>query len=132
MNEIYTLKFFIPHWIKIKTKDDKLKELIEIEDHREKQFIVNASRVKGNLIFKTIIDRYIALLESSSLEIDDIFETVYASLSKRIDKENDNKKKAKLQTIQQSVKDFDKTKAIVSNFNTPDEASRKLSAVGLS
>lgn len=28
-------------------------------------------------------------------------------------------------------KDFDKTKAIVSNFNTPDEASRKLSAVGL-
>jgi ABC-type ATPase with predicted acetyltransferase domain len=28
-------------------------------------------------------------------------------------------------------KDFDETKAIVSNFNTPDEASRKLSAVGL-
>ena len=33
---------------------------------------VNPYRVKGNLIFKTIIDRYIALLESSSLEIDDI------------------------------------------------------------
>ena len=68
---------------KIKTKDDKLKELIEIEDHREKQFIVNASRVKGNLIFKTIIDRYIALLESSSLEIDDILIAGYVLFSKR-------------------------------------------------
>ena len=47
---------------KIKTKDDKIKELIEVEDKREKEFIVNASRFKGNLIFKTIIDRYIALL----------------------------------------------------------------------
>ena len=68
---------------KIKTKDDKLKELIEIEDNREKQFIVNASRVKGNLIFKTIIDRYIALLESSSLEIDDILIAGYVLFSKR-------------------------------------------------
>lgn len=68
---------------KIKTKDDKLKELIEIEDHREKQSIVNASRVKGNLIFKTIIDRYIALLESSSLEIDDILMEGYVLFSKR-------------------------------------------------
>ncbi|WP_294387724.1 RNA polymerase recycling motor HelD [uncultured Clostridium sp.] len=68
---------------KIKTKDDKLKELIEIGDHREKQFIVNASRVKGNLIFKTIIDRYIALLESSSLEIDDILISDYVLFSKR-------------------------------------------------
>lgn len=68
---------------KIKTKDDKLKELIEIEDHREKQAIVNASRVKGNLIFKTIIDRYIALLESSSLEIDDILIEGYVLFSKR-------------------------------------------------
>ena len=68
---------------KIKTKDDKLKELIEIDDNREKQFIVNASRVKGNLIFKTIIDRYIALLESSSLEIDDILIAGYVLFSKR-------------------------------------------------
>ena len=42
---------------KIKTKDDKLKELIEIEDNVEKQFIIDSSRVKGNLTFKTIIDR---------------------------------------------------------------------------
>ena len=68
---------------KIKTKDDKLKELIEIEDQKEKQFIVNSSRFKGNLIFKAIIDRYIALLESSSLEIDDILISDYILFSKR-------------------------------------------------
>lgn len=68
---------------KIKTKDDKLKELIEIEDQKEKQFIVNSSRFKGNLIFKDIIDRYIALLESSSLEIDDILISDYILFSKR-------------------------------------------------
>lgn len=68
---------------KIKTKDDKLKELIEIEDKKEKQFIVNSSRFKGNLIFKDIIDRYIALLESSSLEIDDILISDYILFSKR-------------------------------------------------
>ncbi|WP_297711860.1 RNA polymerase recycling motor HelD [Clostridium sp.] len=68
---------------KIKTKDDKIKELIEVEDKREKEFIVNVSRFKGNLIFKTIIDRYIALLESSSLEIDDILISDYVLFSKR-------------------------------------------------
>lgn len=68
---------------KIKTKDDKLKELIEIEDHKDKKFIINASRVKGNLIFKTIIDRYITLLESSSLEINDIEMGDYILFSKR-------------------------------------------------
>lgn len=68
---------------KIKTKDDKLKELIEIEDNKEKQFIINSSRVKGDLIFKAIIDRYIALLEGSSLEIDDILISNYVLFSKR-------------------------------------------------
>lgn len=68
---------------KIKTKDDKLKELIEIEDNVEKQFIIDSSRVKGNLTFKTIIDRYIALLEGSSLEIDDILISGYVLFSKR-------------------------------------------------
>lgn len=68
---------------KIKTKDDKLKELIEVEDKREKEFIVNTSRFKGNLIFKSIIDRYISLLESSSLEIDDILMSGYVLFSKR-------------------------------------------------
>ncbi|MGL4330705.1 MAG: AAA family ATPase, partial [Clostridium sp.] len=48
---------------KIRTKDDKLKEIIETADIRERKCISNASKIKGNLIFKVIIDRYIALLE---------------------------------------------------------------------
>ena len=68
---------------KVKTKDDKLKELIEIDDHRKKKDITNASRVKGNLIFKTIIDRYITLLESSSLDIEDILIKGYVLFSRR-------------------------------------------------
>ncbi|MDY3362231.1 MAG: RNA polymerase recycling motor HelD [Clostridium celatum] len=68
---------------KIRSKDDKLKELIELEDNKDKKNIVNASRVKGNLIFKTIIDRYITLLEGSSLEINDIEIANYILFSKR-------------------------------------------------
>ena len=68
---------------KIKTKDDKLKELIEKEDTREKQYIVNSSRVRGDLLFKSIIDRYIALLESSAIEIKDILVSDYVLFSKR-------------------------------------------------
>ena len=68
---------------KIKTKDDKLKDLIEKEDTREKQYIVNSSRVRGDLLFKSIIDRYIALLESSAIEIKDILVSDYVLFSKR-------------------------------------------------
>ena len=68
---------------KIRTKDDKLKEIIETADIRERKCISNASKIKGNLIFKVIIDRYIALLESSSLEINDIEIKGYVLFSKR-------------------------------------------------
>ena len=68
---------------KIKTKDDKLKDLIEKEDTREKQYIVNSSRGRGDLLFKSIIDRYIALLESSAIEIKDILVSDYVLFSKR-------------------------------------------------
>ena len=68
---------------KIKTKDDKLKDLIEKDDTREKQYIVNSSRVRGDLLFKSIIDRYIALLESSAIEIKDILVSDYVLFSKR-------------------------------------------------
>ena len=68
---------------KIRSKDDKLKDIIETEDESLRKFMVNSSKVKGNLIFKTIIDRYIALLDSSSLEIDDITISGYSLFSKR-------------------------------------------------
>ncbi|MGL5354567.1 MAG: RNA polymerase recycling motor HelD, partial [Clostridium sp.] len=57
---------------KIKTKDEKIKEIIELKDEEHKKLIINSSRVKGTLIFKSFIDRYIALLESDSLDIQDI------------------------------------------------------------
>ncbi|MBC5630012.1 AAA family ATPase, partial [Clostridium sp. NSJ-6] len=68
---------------KIRSKDDKLKDIIETEDESLRKFMVNSSKVKGNLIFKTIIDRYIALLDSSSLEIEDITISGYTLFSKR-------------------------------------------------
>ncbi|MEG2291528.1 MAG: RNA polymerase recycling motor HelD [Clostridium sp.] len=57
---------------KIKTKDEKIKEIIETKDEITKKLITNSSKIKGTLIFKTFIDRYIALLESNSLDIKDI------------------------------------------------------------
>ena len=57
---------------KLKTKDEKIKEIIEIKDEKTKKLITNSSKVKGTLLFKTFIDRYIALLESNSLDIKDI------------------------------------------------------------
>ncbi|GAB6169612.1 RNA polymerase recycling motor HelD [Clostridium carnis] len=68
---------------KIKTKDEKIKELIECEDNSKKKFITNSSKIKGTLNFKTIIDRYIALLESESIEIDDIKIKGYVMFTKR-------------------------------------------------
>lgn len=68
---------------KIRSKDDKLKDIIETEDENLRKSMVNSSKVKGNLIFKTIIDRYIALLDSSSLEIEDIKINGYTLFSKR-------------------------------------------------
>lgn len=68
---------------KVKTKDDKLKEIIEVDDIRARKLISNSSKIKGSLAFKKIIDRYIALLESSSLEIKDIEAKGYVLFSRR-------------------------------------------------
>ncbi|MGL5151522.1 MAG: RNA polymerase recycling motor HelD [Clostridium sp.] len=57
---------------KMYTKDNKLAEIIECEDENKKKFIINSAKIKGTLIFKTIIDRYITLLESRGLDIKDI------------------------------------------------------------
>lgn len=68
---------------KVKTKDDKLKSIIEMDDPKEKKSIINSSKAKGDLNFKKIIDRYISLLESSSIDIDDITIKGYILFSKR-------------------------------------------------
>lgn len=69
--------------VKVKTKDDKLKSIMEMDDNKEKEYIVNSSKLKGSLSFKKIIDRYITLLESSALDIDDITIKGYILFSKR-------------------------------------------------
>ncbi|ABK62000.1 RNA polymerase recycling motor HelD [Clostridium novyi] len=57
---------------KIYTKDEKLSNILECEDKNKKNLIMNASKLKGSLIFKTIIDRYVKYLENSDCFIDDL------------------------------------------------------------
>ncbi|WP_297629734.1 RNA polymerase recycling motor HelD [uncultured Clostridium sp.] len=56
---------------KIYNKDEKLKRLLEAEED-EKKLIVNSAKIRGSLAFKTMIDRYITLIESRAFDIDDI------------------------------------------------------------
>jgi len=57
---------------KIYNKDEKLLRIIEERDEEKKKLIVNASKVKGTLAFKTMIDRYVSLVERSNINIKDI------------------------------------------------------------
>lgn len=57
---------------KIYNKDEKIMKIIEEKDDQKKKLIVNSSKVKGTLLFKTMLDRYIALVERSTLNIYDI------------------------------------------------------------
>ena len=68
---------------KVRGKDEKLKGIIEADDKEKCNLIVNASKVKGTLTFKSIIDRYIALLEGATLDINDIMVENYVLFSKR-------------------------------------------------
>lgn len=57
---------------KVYNKDEKIMKIIEEKDDQKKKLIVNSSKVKGTLLFKTMLDRYIALIERNTLNIDDI------------------------------------------------------------
>lgn len=57
---------------KVLTKDKKLSSVLEEKDEEKIKYITGSSRLKGSLMFKTIIDRYIRYLEKIDLEIDDI------------------------------------------------------------
>ncbi|MGL5414334.1 MAG: RNA polymerase recycling motor HelD [Clostridium sp.] len=56
---------------KVYNKDEKLKSLLEATEE-EKKLIVNSAKIRGSLTFKTMIDRYITLVEGRALEIEDI------------------------------------------------------------
>ena len=68
---------------KIYTKDEKIKEIIETKDEKLKKLITNSAKIKGSLTFKTIIDRYITLLEGDSLDITDIKVEDYVLFNKK-------------------------------------------------
>jgi DNA helicase-2/ATP-dependent DNA helicase PcrA len=57
---------------KIYTKDEKLKSIMEEKDEEKKKFTIDSSELRGSLIYKEMIDRYIALVESKELDINDI------------------------------------------------------------
>lgn len=77
------LKFIKLKSTKIINKDEKLKALIEENDLSRANLIINSSKIKGTLIFKEIIDRYVSLIESTSLEIDDILIEDYVLFHKK-------------------------------------------------
>ena len=57
---------------KIYNKDEKLAKIIEEKDEYKKNLLVSSSKMRGTLLFKNIIDRYVSLLEANSLDINDI------------------------------------------------------------
>ncbi|OVE68842.1 AAA family ATPase [Clostridium diolis] len=57
---------------KVYNKDEKLLKIIEENDENLKKLIVNSSKVKGTMLFKTMLDRYIALMEKDAIHIEDI------------------------------------------------------------
>lgn len=57
---------------KIYNKDEKLIDLIKEKDKDKKKLMINSSKVKGTLIYKQMLNRYISLLEGKALDIKDI------------------------------------------------------------
>ncbi|MBW6409133.1 RNA polymerase recycling motor HelD [Clostridium weizhouense] len=57
---------------KIYNKDDKLKNIMEEEDLVKKNLIIDSAKFRGSMVFKEMIDKYIALVDSSAREIQDI------------------------------------------------------------
>ncbi|MDV4150077.1 RNA polymerase recycling motor HelD [Clostridium sp. AL.422] len=68
---------------KVNGKDEKLRNIIEANDINKCNFIVNSSKIKGTLMFKSMIDRYIALLDGATLDINDIIVEDYVLFGKR-------------------------------------------------
>lgn len=54
------------------TKDKKLADVIENKDKNTVKFIKNSSKIKGLMSFKTMLDRYIRIVEIKDIEVSDI------------------------------------------------------------
>lgn len=56
---------------KIYSRDEKLREILEGDSERAK-YLKNTSKIKGSLLFKTILDRLITIWERDSQNLEDI------------------------------------------------------------
>ncbi|MDD7793024.1 RNA polymerase recycling motor HelD [Clostridium sp. 'White wine YQ'] len=56
---------------KIYTRDEKLREILEGDSERAK-YLKNISKIKGSILFKTILDRLITIWERDSQNLEDI------------------------------------------------------------
>lgn len=68
---------------KIYSKDKKLAHIIENQDSEDTKYIVNSSKIKGSLVFKTMLDRYIKLMEVMGIEYEDVKVEGYTLFDKR-------------------------------------------------
>ncbi len=57
---------------KVITKDKKLADLLEGKYEEESKYVLNESKLKGSLIFKQMMDRYIKILENEDSKVDNI------------------------------------------------------------
>lgn len=57
---------------KIITKDKKLIEILENKESLENNYLINESSIKGSLLFKNMLNKYLSLLEEKDSNIEDI------------------------------------------------------------
>lgn len=57
---------------RVYTKDKKLSDILEDTSGEDKKYITNSSKVKGTLVYKTMMDRYIQVIEKRDSSIEDI------------------------------------------------------------
>jgi DNA helicase-2/ATP-dependent DNA helicase PcrA len=57
---------------KIYSKDKKLAHIIENSQDENTKYIINSSKVKGTMVYKTIIDRYAKYIEATGMDYEDI------------------------------------------------------------
>ncbi|SHI88528.1 DNA helicase-2 / ATP-dependent DNA helicase PcrA [Clostridium cavendishii DSM 21758] len=57
---------------KVITKDKKLADILEGKDELETKYLLNESKVKGSLIFKQMMDRYLRILERQDSNVENI------------------------------------------------------------
>ena len=57
---------------KIYSKDKKLAYIIENEGEEDTKYITNSSKLKGTMVYKTILDRYAKYIEATGMDYEDI------------------------------------------------------------